>query len=76
MIKIYKWHPILALVVVLSSIISPEVFDRNKFTSALAHTTEKGSNTQNVALMWAILFVIILSIIGLTQLRKKKAPMQ
>ena len=38
MIKIYKWHPILALVVVLSSIISPEVFDRNKFTSALAHT--------------------------------------
>ena len=39
MIKIYKWHPILALVVALSTIISPEVFYPQKIISALAETT-------------------------------------
>ncbi|MGD1807254.1 S-layer homology domain-containing protein [Dapis sp. BLCC M126] len=39
MIKIYKLHPILALVVALSTIITPELFDRKKITSALAETT-------------------------------------
>jgi len=38
MMKIYKWHSILALVVTLSTIISPELFDRKKITSALAET--------------------------------------
>ncbi|MGD1702434.1 S-layer homology domain-containing protein, partial [Dapis sp. BLCC M229] len=39
MIKIYKWHPILALVVVLSTIITLELFDRKKIRSAFAETT-------------------------------------
>ncbi|MGD1716641.1 S-layer homology domain-containing protein, partial [Dapis sp. BLCC M172] len=39
MIKIYKWHSILALFVGLSTIITPELFNRKKITSALAETT-------------------------------------
>ncbi|MCL2933152.1 MAG: S-layer homology domain-containing protein [Trichodesmium sp. MAG_R03] len=38
MIKIYKWHPILALTVALSTTISPEVFYPQKIRSALAET--------------------------------------
>ena len=39
MIKIYKLHSIVALVIALSTIITPELFDRKKITSALAETT-------------------------------------
>ncbi|MGB3510664.1 MAG: S-layer homology domain-containing protein, partial [Microcoleaceae cyanobacterium] len=39
MIKIYKWHFIFTLVVVLSSIITPEVFFSKRIKSALAETT-------------------------------------
>nr|MDJ0515034.1 S-layer homology domain-containing protein [Trichodesmium sp. MO_231.B1] len=39
MIKIYKLHPILALVVALSTIITLELFDSKKIRSALAETT-------------------------------------
>ncbi|MEM1168955.1 MAG: S-layer homology domain-containing protein [Cyanobacteria bacterium P01_H01_bin.35] len=39
MMKIYKLRPILVLIVGLSTIITPELFDRNKITSALAETT-------------------------------------
>ncbi|NEQ36878.1 MAG: hypothetical protein F6K40_11555 [Okeania sp. SIO3I5] len=39
MIKIYKWHPIIALVVAFSTIITPELFNRKKIPSALAETT-------------------------------------
>ena len=39
MMKIYKWHPILALFLWLSIIISPELLDRKKITPALAETT-------------------------------------
>ncbi len=38
MIKIYNWHPILALIVALNIIILPELFERQKITSALAQT--------------------------------------
>ena len=39
MIKVYKWYPIIALVVVLTSIFLPQLFDRKKMKSALAETT-------------------------------------
>ena len=41
MIKIYKWHPVLALVVALSTIINPKLFDYKIIKPALAETTLK-----------------------------------
>ncbi|MDY7007671.1 MAG: S-layer homology domain-containing protein [Cyanobacteriota bacterium] len=41
MIKIYKWHPVLALVVILSTIINSKLFDHKIIKPALAQTTLK-----------------------------------
>ncbi|NEO52294.1 MAG: PQQ-binding-like beta-propeller repeat protein [Okeania sp. SIO3B5] len=41
MIKIYKWHPVFALVVALSTIINPKLFDHKIIKPALAQTTLK-----------------------------------
>ncbi|NEQ77394.1 MAG: hypothetical protein F6K23_32915 [Okeania sp. SIO2C9] len=41
MIKIYKWHPVVALVVALSTIINPKLFDHKIIKPALAETTLK-----------------------------------
>ncbi|NER04798.1 MAG: hypothetical protein F6K17_20440 [Okeania sp. SIO3C4] len=41
MIKIYKWHPVVALVVALSTIINPKLFDHKIIKPALAQTTLK-----------------------------------
>ncbi|NET27569.1 S-layer homology domain-containing protein [Okeania sp. SIO1I7] len=41
MIKIYKWHPVVALVVALSTIINSKLFDHKIIKPALAETTLK-----------------------------------
>lgn len=41
MIKIYKWYPVVALVVALTTIINPKLFDHKIIKPALAQTTLK-----------------------------------
>ncbi|NES78933.1 MULTISPECIES: S-layer homology domain-containing protein [Okeania] len=41
MIKIYKWHPVLALFIALSTIINPKLFQHKIIKPALAQTTLK-----------------------------------